>query len=152
MMRMIERDNMKSRLVLLLIAVIAIGPACGQGEEPEDAAPTTVGATVQLGEYAVTATPSAVSAGSVQFTARNVGTIAHEFVVIRTELAEDQLPASEGTVDETAEGIEIIGEIEEFDAGGEQTASFELTAGNYVLICNVPGHYQLGMHTRFRVS
>lgn len=143
---------MKRRLILLLIAVMVVGPACGQGEKPEDAAPTTVGAIVQLAEYAVTSTPSAVGAGSVEFTARNAGTIAHELVVIRTELAEDQLPVSEGTVDENAEGIEVIGEIEEFDAGGERTASFELSAGNYVLICNVPGHYQLGMRTRFRVT
>jgi len=27
-----------------------------------------------------------------------------------------------------------------------------LAAGHYVLVCNLPGHYKLGMHTAFTVT
>ncbi|HSE45597.1 MAG TPA: plastocyanin/azurin family copper-binding protein, partial [Gemmatimonadales bacterium] len=60
-----------------------------------------------------------------------------------------------GSVDEgriETQGGEIVGEIEEFPAGETETATFGLTAGEYVLFCNVPGHYGLGIHTKLTVQ
>jgi hypothetical protein len=82
-------------------------------------------------------------------------------VVIKTDLAADALPTSEeGAVDEAGSGIEVIGEIEEFEPGETQSATFDLEAGSYVLICNVveeedgekEAHYKLGMRTAFTVT
>jgi hypothetical protein len=82
-------------------------------------------------------------------------------VVIHTDLAPDALPtADDGSVDEAGEGIEVIGEIEEFAPGESQTGTFDLAAGSYVLICNVveeeegevEAHYHLGMHAAFTVT
>ena len=103
-----------------------------------------------------------VPAGSVTFRATNEGPEDHhELVVIQTDLAPDALPTAEdGSADEAGEGIEVIGEIEEFDVGGTQTGTFDLQAGNYVLICNVveehegevEAHYKLGMRAAFTVQ
>ena len=42
--------------------------------------------------------------------------------------------------------------IETFAAGETEQSTFQLTAGNYVLICNLPAHYLTGMSSRFTVN
>jgi uncharacterized cupredoxin-like copper-binding protein len=37
-------------------------------------------------------------------------------------------------------------------AGKSAAVTLDLTPGKYVFICNVAGHYQLGMHTAFTVE
>lgn len=127
------------------------------GETPEAA-----GVDVRLLEYQIVPDPTSASAGPVTFNARNVGGEDHELVVIRTDLDEGALPTrDDGAVDENGAGVEAIGEIEEFAAGGEESATFDLEAGSYVLICNiveteddgtVVSHYAEGMHTAFIVN
>jgi hypothetical protein len=128
--------------------------ACGGGEE------TTVAVTLQ--EFAVLPAQESAPAGSITFDVENTGPEdPHEFVVIKTNLAPDALPTAEdGSVDETGEGIEVIGEIEEFAPGSTETRTFELDAGSYAFICNVVEeeggdtlvHYALGMRTGFTVE
>ena len=85
------------------------------------------------------------------FHVTNAGTQVHEFVVIKTEAKADQLPiASSGTeVDEDASALDVVDEVEDLAAGASQDLSVTLDAGHYVVICNVAGHYQLGMHADF---
>jgi uncharacterized cupredoxin-like copper-binding protein len=163
------RLPMRGRTVLLtgLVAGLAL-VACG-GEEPAQApttqAPTTTAVTtvgVTLQEFSVTPAPKSAPAGQVTFDAKNTGPKdPHELVVIKTDLAPDALPTtSEGKVDENGAGIEVIGEIEEFKVGETQSKAFDLTAGSYVLICNVveeeegktEAHYKQGMRTDFTVG
>jgi hypothetical protein len=63
------------------------------------------------------------------------------------------LVACEGTVNEAASGA-IVGKIEESALGPGKTvqATLDFSPGNYVLICNVPGHYKQGMYSAFRVT
>jgi hypothetical protein len=76
----------------------------------------------------------------------------HEFVIIKTDLAVDALPAVGDQVDENAADIQVIDEIEPFAPGAQQSISINLESGTYVLICNLPGHYQMGMRTSFTVT
>jgi uncharacterized cupredoxin-like copper-binding protein len=84
----------------------------------------------------------------------------HEFVVIRTDLDPTALPTEEnGSVSETGEGMEVVDEVEEIPVGDTPTLTIDdLTAGSYVLICNIydeaekESHYQEGMRTAFTVS
>lgn len=78
----------------------------------------------------------------------------HEFVVLKTDASEDQLPTDEtGNVDEAGDPrIEVVDEIEDIEGGSTQSLTAGLDAGNYVLICNLPGHYSQGMHTTFTVT
>jgi hypothetical protein len=134
-------------LALLLMA------SCGGGGGTLD---------VTLQEFSVLPAEDSVSAGEVTFDVTNEGpNDPHELVVIRTDLASDALPTTaEGGVDEEGEGIEVIGEIEEFPPGESRSGSFDLDAGSYVLICNVveeedgevEAHYQQGMRTPLAVE
>ena len=117
---------------------------------------------VTLTEWAVIVDKTTVPAGNVFFHVTNAGTqFKHEFVVIKTDLAPDALPAdATGRVDEEAgAGITYIGEVEELDIGATGDVSLPLTAGKYVLICNIvesgsdhQSHYNMGMRVAFTVS
>jgi hypothetical protein len=146
---MIERRAMVAVTALALLA-----PACGADEEG------TVEVTLQ--EFAIATSTTSVAAGSITFEATNDGPAdPHEMVVFRTDLAIDALPTAEdGSVVEDGEGVELIGEIEEFPVGETRSATYDLDAGAYVLICNIveeedgelESHYQEGMRTAFTVT
>ena len=105
---------------------------------------------VSLAEFSVTvATPSA-GADGVTFRVANDGAAAHEFVVIRSDAAADGLPQAPGAVDESQ--LDVVGRIDQWPGGDAREATFSLTAGKYLLICNLPGHYQLGMAVAFTVQ
>jgi hypothetical protein len=134
-------------------------PACGDDDDGNGGdGGSTVAVTLQ--EFAVVPDTSSASAGSVTFEASNEGPDdPHELVVILTDLEPQSLPTDEnGAVDEAGEGIEVIGEIEEFPPGETQSSTFELESGSYVLICNIwdedeqESHYQEGMRVSFTVS
>ena len=163
------RLPMQGATVLLTVLVAGLAlVACGD-EEPTGApatqAPTTTAATtvaVTLQEFSVLPAPASAPAGQVTFEAKNTGPEdPHELVVIKTDLDPGKLPTTpEGKVDEEGAGIEVIGEIEEFKVGETRSSSFDLTAGGYVLICNVveeeegktEAHYQEGMRAAFTVQ
>jgi hypothetical protein len=136
--------------------------AAGEPTEPAAGTPEAGAIDVNLVEYIVAPRPGSATAGTVTFNARNTGGEPHELVVIKTDLDEHQLPTNaDGSVDEAGAGIEVIGEIPEFPNGEERTASFDLEAGAYVLICNVVtepatgepiSHYAEDMHSAFTVT
>ena len=94
----------------------------------------------------------------MKLVAENQGTRPHELVVIKSDLPPDGLPLVDGKVNE--DKVNISGEIEPLAAGATREATFELSPGKYLLICNivelVPGatpqsHYQNGMLAAFLV-
>ena len=94
--------------------------------------------------------PTSVAAGTVTFTVTNEGVKKHEFVVLQTDANPDKL---------TVEGDEVVeddydspGEIGDLPAGATDTLTLDLPAGNYVLICNLKGHYRMGMYAPFTVT
>ena len=70
--------------------------------------------------------------------------------MIRTDLAPDALPTDGTDVDESQ--LDVVLRVDEFPPGQSITATDELEAGSYVLICNVPGHYTLGMTVGFTLE
>ena len=113
---------------------------------------------VILAEWSIVPTIQTISAGATYFLANNLGPLhPHELVIIRTDLAPNELPTVDGAVDETA--VEIIGEIEEFALDSSASGVFDLEPGSYVLICNVTetegeleNHYEEGMAVAFTVN
>ena len=48
--------------------------------------------------------------------------------------------------------VKMLGETDEMEPNAEKTISLDLKPGNYLLICNVPGHYAAGMWTPLTVT
>ena len=111
------------------------------------------GVSATLADFSITLDSDSASAGEVTFDVTNDAEQTHEFVVFQTDLAPDQLPTDEnGDVDEAGEGVTLVDEIEDIEGGSSESLTVNLDAGSYVLICNLPGHYQQGMHTSFTAS
>jgi uncharacterized cupredoxin-like copper-binding protein len=108
----------------------------------------TVGATLK--DFAISLDSSTGSAGDVTFDITNDGPSTHEFVVLNTDLAPDALPTEDGEVKE--DDLKLVDEAEDIAAGTGATLSVSLDPGTYVIICNVTGHYEAGMHAGFTVS
>jgi uncharacterized cupredoxin-like copper-binding protein len=130
--------------VPMILGLALLTASCG-GDEGG------VGAT--LADFTITLDSDSAPAGDVTFDVSNDAGQTHEFVVFQTDLAPDQLPTNEdGDVDEEGEGVTLVDEIEDIEAGSSESLTVNLDAGSYVLICNLPGHYEQGMHTGFTAS
>jgi len=93
--------------------------------------------------------PVSVKAGKVTVTFKNTGNRQHEMIVLKTDAGFDSLTVgSDNKVSEDAS----VGEISETDAGKTVVKTFDLTAGKYVLICNIEKHYAQGMRSAFTVT
>jgi uncharacterized cupredoxin-like copper-binding protein len=140
------------------LAAVAIG-ACGGDDDGDDGGATTgadtgtaAGAgtvTVEMGDFFFDPKDVTADAGSVTISAPNVGQVEHELVLFKTDADPASLPVSGGDVDEEAlgkQGAEEAGEIADVPPGQTKEKSFKLTAGKYVMFCNLPAHYQQGMY------
>ena len=97
----------------------------------------------------LTVEPVTVAAGKVTFTFKNTGNRQHEMIVLKTDEKADALKVdAEDKVSEDAS----VGEISETDQGKTVTKTLDLTAGNYVLVCNIAKHYSQGMRSAFTVT
>lgn len=114
---------------------------------------------VTLGEWSVTTDASEVPAGAVTFEVSNAGPDrAHEFVVLRSDLAPDDLPTDlDAAAIETTDGVERVGKTEAIPAGETGQLTLAMPSGRYILLCNIndaveeESHYQFGMRTGFSV-
>jgi uncharacterized cupredoxin-like copper-binding protein len=109
-----------------------------------------IGGTEQ--EFKISVSPNTATAGDVKFTISNKGTIGHEFLVVKTDILDGKIPLAGDHFAEPSPGLEVIDEIGEFKPGTTELLVLNLAAGNYQLVCNLPGHYAAGMHTSFVVS
>jgi uncharacterized cupredoxin-like copper-binding protein len=126
-----------------------VNGASASAEPGQSAGVATACVAAELLEMAIPMDVSEVSAGQVTFLVSNTGAAEHEFVLIATDLAADQLPVKDGVVDETQ--VPVVTRTALLQPGEKATVSVDLPAGHYVVICNVPGHYLAGMHTEFTV-
>jgi uncharacterized cupredoxin-like copper-binding protein len=108
-------------------------------------------------DFSITLGTDTLAAGDVTFHITNEGPSTHEFVVFKTDLAEDELPTTtdedgKDIVDEEGEGVEAVDEVEDIEAGSDHDFEVNLTPASYVVICNLPEHYGAGMHASFTVE
>jgi uncharacterized cupredoxin-like copper-binding protein len=117
----------------------------------------------ETGPMSLSASPATAPAGDVTFIVNNAGTIEHEAVVLKTNVPFDKLPVTYGgdppapvktggnKVSEDAN----IGETGDPNLQPGETRVFtirNMTAGSYVIVCNLAGHYAKGMRAAFTVS
>ncbi len=133
------------------LALIALAlAACGSNGSAQSA--TTVRAQAREWQFGLDHTT--VPAGKVTFELTNKGQIAHEMVILKTDLPATALPLKAGNpseLDEDAAG-QSPGEVEDVQPGKTETLTLDLTPGRYLMVCNLAAHYKAGMVTEFHVS
>ncbi len=106
-----------------------------------------------MGPMGVTVDTTSVPAGEITFRATNDSKVmVHEMVVSPVPANNAPLPyiASEEKVDEDKAGH--VGEVAELEPGKAGALTITLKPGTYILYCNIPGHYVLGMWTLVTVT
>ena len=95
--------------------------------------------------------------GKVSFLVTNAGAKKHEFVVLQTDTAAAafQIVSFEGEanrIDEDAKGVTNVGETGDMEPGAVMMMTLDLAPGHYAVVCNLVGHYAMGMHQDFFVT
>ena len=159
---------MKTLLATAAVSVLllaACGTAGGTGATKIDAtSATTITATsvptvnpnarivnATLSDSKIVLDQATVPSGKITFLVNNAGTMTHEVVVLKTDIAADKIapnPDEPGKMSE--DGSQ--GESGDLDPTQKTSFTLDLVPGNYVLICNQPAHYALGMHIAFTVK
>jgi uncharacterized cupredoxin-like copper-binding protein len=155
------RLNAWTRLVLVTLGLVTV--ACSSSSttsaSPSGSAPTSGESnrdvSASLKQWSVTPSTTPTS-GSVTFTVSNDGTIAHEFVVLKTDTQAADIPLGKfegepNRINEDTAGTNV-GETGDMEAGTTKTLTIDLAPGHYVFLCNLPGHYQAGMHIDVTVA
>src|SRR5712692_2984776 len=138
---------MITRCVPALIALVLLVAACAN---PAAIAPAGSQVVVELSDYKVTVDVPSVKAGKIKIGVRNVAAMEHSFQVLKTDLPPDKLPVDGASAKAKEDGK--VGDIPSIPAGKSASVTVDLVPGKYVFICNLAGHYQLGMHTGFTVE
>lgn len=138
-----------SPLVLIPAVALALAAvACsGAGDNPPA---TGDGIAVTLKDFTIAPASTTAPSGTVAFDITNDGPSVHEFEVLATDTAHDALAVDSGVVQ--TQDSEIVDEVENIAPATSTTLGVDLGPGSYVIICNVPGHYEAGMHVGFTVT
>jgi plastocyanin len=105
----------------------AASPTTAPAAASSGGASTTINATEK--DFAIALDNSSVPAGSVMFKIKNDGPSPHNIQIKELKKASDNI-----------------------DAGKTGQFTVDLPAGTYTVICDIPGHEQLGMHTTLTVK
>ena len=142
-------------LVAVVVGVIAFGTILPAGAS----APKL---KIRLIEFKIKPARDFIAAGKTSFVAKNAGGDKHEIVVVRGDDPAALPTKADGSVDESKiPKADVIGEIGEFKPGKTKSKVFKLSAGSYVLFCNivekeadgtVKSHFKKGMYTTIEAS
>jgi uncharacterized cupredoxin-like copper-binding protein len=135
------------RLLTTLALLAILVASCGGAPE---AAPTDSQVVAEMTDYKITVNVPSAKAGKIKIGVRNLAAMEHSFEVIKTDLPQDKLPVDGASAKAKEDGK--VGEIKSLPAGKSGAVTLDLQPGKYVFICNIAGHYQLGMHTGFTVD
>ncbi|MFZ0625344.1 MAG: cupredoxin domain-containing protein [Acidimicrobiia bacterium] len=132
------------RPAALILVFIVVLTACGGGGSGSDE--THVSVTLEDGK--ITLGQEAVPSGRVTFDVTNEGSMVHEFEIFSGDNID--LPISNGVAD--TGGLDLIDEVEDILPGGKPELRLALDPGTYIIICNLPGHYAMGMVAELTVT
>jgi uncharacterized cupredoxin-like copper-binding protein len=130
--------------VVILTGAIALGIASSDSDAQQLVKATLLSNAIRLDT-------SQVKPGVVTLVVHNAADndMVHELVVLKTDAADGALPVQKGQVSE--ETFKKVGEVEDVAPGKSKRFAIKLAPGHYVLICNKPGHYSMGMHASLSV-
>lgn len=126
----------------LLAGVLIVGAAAA-------CAPQAPNLRVDLTDTAIAVDPATVAAGHAVLAIHNGGTGIHELEIIRSDGSPDGLPYDAALHQVKERGK--VAERENIAVGATKRLAADLEPGRYVLICNLPGHYDAGMRVALEV-
>ena len=106
---------------------------------------------VSLEDNAIKLNHSTVKQGKITFHVINDSvTEKHEMVIVSKPAGAMPYDAKSKRVIEKK--VKSFGEVANLKGGAKGNLNVNLKAGDYVLICNIAGHYMDGMHVDFTVT
>ena len=122
------------------VAIVVAYAVKGSSAPAGDVQARTVDFTVLM--------PTTLTTGKHTIGLTNDGKVAHELVLFKTALSADRLPLdADGNVNEDSALLANVADSgDSLKPGGTKSfTTSALTPGHYVAVCNLPGHYRLGM-------
>lgn len=140
------------RTLVPTLAFLALGAAACADDTSSPAGGGSGAKTVAttITDSSLTLSPASTSTGETIFEVSNSGGQIHELEVFKGDVAHDALPV-EGNVAKT-DGLELVDEIEDIAPSTTAELTLDLEPGSYVIVCNLAGHYEAGLHSGFTVS
>ena len=146
--------------VLGLLSIALIGVIALQAvppPAPPTAAPQAAAATAPAGSVTAATTAPAASASSGGGASTTINTTEKDFAIA---LDNASVPTGSVTFKISNQGPsphnitikELNKTSDTYDAGKGGDFKVDLPAGTYTVICNIPGHEQLGMHVMLTVK
>ncbi len=108
------------------------------------------GLYLDLSDFKIVTDHPTVAAGRVVFGIRNHAAMGHEVKVLKSDIDADKLPIDGASAKASEAGK--VGELLNIGAGASRKLVLDLTPGRYVIVCNIAGHYQLGMRVALEVK
>jgi uncharacterized cupredoxin-like copper-binding protein len=124
------------------------------------ATPTLAATTVKVieggeGSGPMTLSPdqSTIKAGETTFLVHNDAmTEEHEMVLVKLKSPDQKVNAVAGKHRVDEKQLKSIGEVSELKPGADGQLKAKLVPGSYLLLCNIKGHYEAGMHSMLTVT
>jgi uncharacterized cupredoxin-like copper-binding protein len=124
----------------------------GSGNMPTGFGMEMEGADKSMTPLRMNLQPAKVKSGAVTFDVANSSKeLVHEMVIARVA-AGATLPYDASKAEVKEDEADTLGEVEELDPGKHGALTLNLDPGDYVLFCNVRGHYGAGMWKRLTVE
>jgi uncharacterized cupredoxin-like copper-binding protein len=105
---------------------------------------------VRMVDFGITTDPSTVAPGAIDLAIVNDGDLVHEVEVFGGVDDEQPLDVSDSIAD--TRGLDLIDEVEDVLPSSTARLALDLPPGTYLVICNLPGHYEQGMSTYLTVD
>jgi uncharacterized cupredoxin-like copper-binding protein len=131
-----------------LAAVVGVLLAAALLASPLAAESSATRVNLRLVEFKIQGGPLTAKRGAVTFAVKNNGTVAHELVVLKTTIAPSKLPVKRSKASEPGK----VGRVGPIKRGKSAALNLTLSAGKYVLLCNLPAHYQAGQRVGFTAT